>query len=114
MSVRCRRSATTFHMRRGELLMLTTARVENFDRRLKIISTKSAEKRKQHGSKGSTVFPPVDRADASAGRGHTVASTAVAKGISPRMVVPAPGLLSIDIVPPIASRRSAMPWSPVP
>jgi hypothetical protein len=39
-----------------ELLMLTTTRVEDFDRWLKIFSTKSAEKRKQHGSKGSTVF----------------------------------------------------------
>ena len=36
--------------------MLTTARVEDFDRWLQIFSTKSAEKRKQHGSKGSTVF----------------------------------------------------------
>jgi hypothetical protein len=36
--------------------MLTTSRVEDFDRWLKIFSTTSAEKRKQHGSKGSTVF----------------------------------------------------------
>ena len=36
--------------------MLSTSRVEDFDRWLKVFSTTSAEKRKQHGSKGSTVF----------------------------------------------------------
>jgi hypothetical protein len=43
------------HGRRGELI-LATSTVEDFDRWLKIFSTKSVETRKQHGSKGSTVF----------------------------------------------------------
>jgi len=37
-------------------MMLATTKVEDFDRFLKIFSTKGAEKRKQHGSKGCTVF----------------------------------------------------------
>ena len=37
-------------------MILATAKVEDFDRFVKIFSTKGAEKRKQHGSKGSTVF----------------------------------------------------------
>jgi hypothetical protein len=37
-------------------LILATTQVEEFDRFLKIFSTKGAEKRRQHGSKGSTVF----------------------------------------------------------
>jgi hypothetical protein len=37
-------------------LILATSKVEDFDRWMKIFSTTSAEKRKQHGSKGSTVF----------------------------------------------------------
>ena len=37
-------------------MLLATTKVEDFDRFLKIFSTKGAEKRKQHGSKGSTVF----------------------------------------------------------
>ncbi len=37
-------------------MILATTRVEDFDRFLAIFSTKGAEKRKQHGSKGSTVF----------------------------------------------------------
>jgi hypothetical protein len=37
-------------------LILATSTVEDFDRWLKIFSTKSVETRKQHGSKGSTVF----------------------------------------------------------
>jgi hypothetical protein len=36
--------------------MLATTTVEDFDQFLKIFSTKGAEKRKQHGSKGATVF----------------------------------------------------------
>jgi quinol monooxygenase YgiN len=41
----------------GEMnMMLATTKVEDFDRFLKIFSTKGAEKRKQHGSKGATVF----------------------------------------------------------
>jgi hypothetical protein len=37
-------------------MMLATTKVEDLDRFLKIFSTKGAEKRKQHGSKGSIVF----------------------------------------------------------
>ena len=44
-----------FPRRRRELILATTT-VEDFDRFLNIFSTKGAEKRKQHGSKGATVF----------------------------------------------------------
>ena len=37
-------------------MILATTTVDNFDQFLKIFSTKGAEKRKQHGSKGCTVF----------------------------------------------------------
>ena len=37
-------------------MILATTRVEDLDRWMSIFSTTSAEKRKQHGSKGSTVF----------------------------------------------------------
>jgi hypothetical protein len=37
-------------------MILATTKVEDFDRFLNIFSTKGAEKRKQHGSKGSHVF----------------------------------------------------------
>jgi hypothetical protein len=37
-------------------MLLATTQVEDFDRFLQIFSTKGAEKRKQHGSKGSLVF----------------------------------------------------------
>ena len=37
-------------------MMLATTKVENVDRFLKIFSTKGAEKRRQHGSKGAIVF----------------------------------------------------------
>ena len=37
-------------------MLLATTKVEDFDRFLKIFSTRGAEKRKQHGSKGATVF----------------------------------------------------------
>jgi len=37
-------------------MMLATTKVEDFDQFLKIFSTKGAEKRKQHGSKGAAVF----------------------------------------------------------
>jgi hypothetical protein len=37
-------------------MLLATTKVEDVDRWLEIFSTTSAEKRKQHGSKGSTVF----------------------------------------------------------
>ena len=37
-------------------MILLTTQVEDFDQFKEIFSTKGAEKRKQHGSKGSTVF----------------------------------------------------------
>ena len=44
-------------------MMLATTRVEDFDRWMKIFSTTSAEKRKQHGSKGAMVFRDPVEAD---------------------------------------------------
>jgi hypothetical protein len=37
-------------------MLLATTQVEDLDRFLDVFSTKGAEKRRQHGSKGSTVF----------------------------------------------------------
>ena len=37
-------------------MILATATVEDFDRFLEVFSTKGAAKRRQHGSKGSSVF----------------------------------------------------------
>jgi hypothetical protein len=37
-------------------MILATAKVEDFDRFLSVFSTKGAERRTQHGSRGSTVF----------------------------------------------------------
>ena len=37
-------------------MILLTTQVEDFDQFKEIFSTKGAEKRKEHGSKGSTVF----------------------------------------------------------
>jgi hypothetical protein len=45
------RSAT-----KEEHVILATTTVEDFDRFVEIYSTTGAEKRRQHGSKGSTVF----------------------------------------------------------
>ncbi len=44
-------------------MMLATTKVENLDQFLKIFSTKGAEKRKQHGSKGAMVFSDPSEAD---------------------------------------------------
>src|SRR4249919_1047339 len=53
------------HHRRGavapgtteeEEMLLATTKVGGFDRFIEVFSTKGAEKRKQHGSKSSTVF----------------------------------------------------------
>ena len=44
-------------------MLLVTTTVEDFDRFLSIFSTKGAEKRKQHGSKGATVFRDPNEAD---------------------------------------------------
>ena len=37
-------------------MILSTAKIEDFDRFWKTFSTKGAEKRKEHGSKGAQVF----------------------------------------------------------
>jgi len=37
-------------------MLLATTQVEDLDRFLEVFSNESAEKRKQHGSKGATVF----------------------------------------------------------
>jgi len=42
--------------RREDRMVLATAKIEDFDRFWNAFSTKGAEKRKQHGSKGSHVF----------------------------------------------------------
>jgi quinol monooxygenase YgiN len=44
-------------------MMLATTKVEDFDRFLKIFSTKGAEKRQQHGCKGSAVFRDPNETD---------------------------------------------------
>ncbi len=44
-------------------MMLATTQVEDFDQFLKIFSTTGAEKRRQHGSKGATVFRDPTEAD---------------------------------------------------
>ena len=37
-------------------MILATTKVEDVDRFLEVFSTRGAEKRQQHGSKGSTVY----------------------------------------------------------
>ena len=44
-------------------MLLATTRVEDVERFLSIFSTKGAEKRGQHGSKGATVFRDPDDAE---------------------------------------------------
>jgi hypothetical protein len=44
-------------------MILATTTVEDFDRFLEIFSTKGAEKRKQHGSKGAKVFRDPNEGD---------------------------------------------------
>lgn len=44
-------------------MILATTQVEDFDRFLKVFSTKGADKRRQHGSKGCTVFRDPSEAD---------------------------------------------------
>src|SRR5260370_7219311 len=51
------------HQRRRSDMMLATTKVEDLDRFLKIFSTKGAEKRKKHGSKGCTVFCDPNESD---------------------------------------------------
>jgi hypothetical protein len=49
------RVASTTSERR-KAMVLSTVKIEDFDRFWKTFSTKGAEKRKQHGSKGAHVF----------------------------------------------------------
>jgi hypothetical protein len=44
-------------------MILATTTIEDFDRFEKIFSTKGAEKRQQHGSKGATVFRDPNQTD---------------------------------------------------
>ena len=44
-------------------MLLATTMVEDFDRFTDVFSTKGAEKRKQHGSKGAHVFRDPNQAD---------------------------------------------------
>lgn len=44
-------------------MLLATTRVEDVDQFIKVFSTQGAEKRKQHGSKGSTVFRDPNESD---------------------------------------------------
>lgn len=44
-------------------MLLATTTVEDFDRFTSVFSTKGAEKRKQHGSKGAQVFRDPNQAD---------------------------------------------------
>jgi hypothetical protein len=44
-------------------VLLATTKVEDVDRFVEIFSTKGAEKRKQHGSKGSHVFRDINEDD---------------------------------------------------
>jgi hypothetical protein len=50
------------NVRRTGMLLATTT-VEDFDRFTSVFSTKGAEKRKQHGSKGALVFRDPNEAD---------------------------------------------------
>ena len=44
-------------------MILATTTVEDYDRFLSVFSTKGAEKRKQHGSKGSNVYRDPNQED---------------------------------------------------
>ena len=44
-------------------MLLATTKVEDFDRFTSVFSTKGAEKRKQHGSKGALVFRDPNEAE---------------------------------------------------
>jgi hypothetical protein len=44
-------------------MLLATTTVEDVDQFIKVFSTQGAEKRKQHGSKGSTVFQDPNESD---------------------------------------------------
>jgi hypothetical protein len=44
-------------------MLLATTRVEDFERFMKVFSGAGAEKRKQHGSKGATIFRDPEQQD---------------------------------------------------
>ena len=44
-------------------MILATTQIEDFDRFVEVFSTKGAEKRKQHGSKGATVYRDPNETD---------------------------------------------------
>ena len=44
-------------------MMLATTQVEDYDRFIDVFSTKGAAKRRQHGSKGATVFRDPNESD---------------------------------------------------
>jgi hypothetical protein len=50
------RQLLEWHKQRRRIMVLSTAKIEDFDRFWRTFSTKGTEKRKQHGSKGSHVF----------------------------------------------------------
>ena len=57
-------SAADHRVDKGRLdMILATTKVEEYERFLAIFSTKGAEKRGQHGSKGATVFRDPHEAD---------------------------------------------------
>jgi hypothetical protein len=59
-----RRTERTDHPPEEEhTMILATTKVEDYDRFIDIFSTKGAEKRAEHGSKGATVFRDPSEAD---------------------------------------------------
>jgi len=44
-------------------MLLATTQVEDYDRFIEIFSTKGADKRREHGSKGATVFRDPNESD---------------------------------------------------
>src|SRR3954467_8694436 len=54
---------TRLPRRRRRAMILATTTVEDFDRFTKIFSTKGADKRREHGSKGAQVFRDPNESD---------------------------------------------------
>jgi hypothetical protein len=50
-------------MRRGDEMILATAKVADFDQFIETFSTRGAEKRREHNSKGAKVFHDPDDAN---------------------------------------------------
>jgi hypothetical protein len=51
------------HSTKEEVVILATTKVEEFDRFMEVFSTKGADKRRQHGSKGAKVFRDPNEGD---------------------------------------------------